>query len=105
MGIRMDQHVGLTKEATEFLARNEIKPAVCNLCERPFPRKLEKIGRYPGMFGDDFPLNRHTLKDGRTADDFLQCAPWSSGPCHFLGLRVSDGTEFTWTEKEIEEWM
>jgi hypothetical protein len=59
------------------------------------------VGEYTGF--NDYPLHRHQLKDGRTADEFLQAISWSSGPMFFLGLRVSDGTEFAWSEEEIEQ--
>jgi len=103
--MRMDQFAGLTKDASKFLTDNEVESTICNHCKRPFPRKLELIGTYIGMFMSEYPLHRHVLKDGKTADEFLQCAPWSSGPIHFLGLRVSDGTEFLWPVGEIDEWM
>jgi hypothetical protein len=105
MGIRMDQHAGLTNEAREFLARNRLEPAICSLCERPFPYEMEKIGTYRGMFDNKYPLYRHILKDGRTADEFLQCSPWSSGPVFFFGLRVSDGLQFMWSDEEMNEWL
>jgi hypothetical protein len=56
------------------------------------------------MFDQEYHLYRHALKDGRTADEFLQVAPWSSGPMFFIGLKVSDGVEFIWTEEEIASY-
>lgn len=103
MGIREDQFMGFTDEARAFLEEYEVPQETCEFCLRPFPRKLEEIDHYFGMFDTKYPLFRHVLKDGRTADGFLQAAPWSSGPVLFLGLRVSDGTEFLWTEKEMDE--
>ena len=103
MGIRCDQFVGLPPAAVAFLEEHEVPQEVCEHCERPFPRSLEEIGSYQGMFDIDFPLHRRVLKDGRTADEFHQTSPWNCGPIHHLGLRVSDGTEFVWTEEEIEE--
>lgn len=103
MGIREDQFLGLPEAAITFLAENEVPEVSCPHCGRPFARNYEKVGVYHGMFDNEYPLHRHVLKDGRTADEFLQAAPWSSGPVHFLGLRVSDGTEFTWTEDEIDD--
>ncbi len=102
MGIRCDQFIGLPLAAEAFLKEHEVSQEVCEHCERSFPRSLKQIGSYCGMFGDKFPLHRHILKDGRTADEFHQVSPWCSGPVHHLGLRVSDGTEFVWTEEEIE---
>jgi hypothetical protein len=54
------------------------------------------------MFGTEYSLIRYYLPDGRTADEFLQADPWSSGPCFFLGLRVSDGQEFLWPQEDID---
>lgn len=103
MGIREDQFMGLPPAADAFLKEHEVPEVCCPSCARPFPRNYEQVGEYHGMFETAYPLHRHVLKDGRTADEFLQAAPWSSGPVHFLGLRVSDGTEFTWTDDEIDE--
>jgi hypothetical protein len=57
-----------------------------------------------GMFDDDsVSLYRHQLTNGLFADEFLQSQPWSSGPCSFIGLKVSNGTEFVWDQKSIDE--
>jgi hypothetical protein len=60
------------------------------------------------MFGQEYPLFRHSLVDGY-ADEFLQTSPWSSGPMFFLGLKIygSSGLldRITWTEEEIEEML
>ena len=103
MGMRCDQFVGLPPAAVTFLEKHQPPLEVCEHCKRPFPRSLEQIGHFLGMFEDEYPLHRYVLKDGRTADEFHQISPWSSGPIHHLGLRVSDGIVFFWTEEEIEE--
>jgi len=103
MGIREDQIWGLTEEAIEFLSENEVPEEVCLHCHRPFPRHLERVDWYEGMFETQYPLYRHVLLGGETAVEFVQTIEWSSGPCIFLGLSVSDGREFLWTEDEIEE--
>ncbi len=100
--MRCDQFMGLPPSADAFLEEHRVKPEVCEHCQRPFPCELEVIGHFNGMCGDEFPLVRYILTDGRTADVFHQTSPWSSGPLHHLGLRVSDGTEFVWTDEEIE---
>lgn len=105
MGIREDQFAGLTPAAHAFLQLHQVPAARCTTCERELPRNLEVIDQYHGMFETAYPLHRHVLRNGLTADEFLQAAPQSSGPIHFLGLRVSDGTEFVWTEDEINEWI
>jgi len=105
VGIREDQFMGLPLAACDFLERNEVPAVYCSECKRPFPRDCAVVDHYYGMFDTKYPLHRHVLKDGRTADEFLQAAPWFSGPIHFLGLRVSDGTEFVWTEDEIDNLL
>ena len=55
------------------------------------------------MFDQEYPLHRHQLNNGFYADEILQASPWSSGPMFFIGLLVSDGKKFLWSEYEIEE--
>lgn len=110
--MRCDQFAGLPSDAGLFLRENEIPGATCPTCaHNPGPR-LEKCGTFEGMFDDEYPLMRHFLTEDRIAEEFLQCAPWSSGPVHFLGLRVykveDDKTltilrEFLWDPSEIAE--
>ena len=97
---RSDQPIGITSEARNWLKDYAIKPEICPECGHQEPLILEKIGTYSGF--NEYSLYRHKLTNGHYADEFLQCTPWSSGPVFFLGLRVSDGTEFTWTGEEIE---
>jgi hypothetical protein len=101
----MDQHAGHCPAAQAFLEQNEVQPKICLHCKRPLPYKRKQVDTFFGMFDEEYPLWQRELKDGRTADEFLQAAPWSSGPVHFLGLQVSDGTVFEWTEEEMEEWL
>lgn len=101
--MRMDQFVGLNPQAVAFLEEKEVPQKVCECCNCLYPRNLEIIGNYEGMFGAKYPLNRHQLQDGTYADEFLQAAPWSSGPMFFLGLRLQDGTEFKWSDTEVGE--
>ncbi len=102
MGIRMDQFKGLPPGAVVYLAEHEVPQEMCPACKRLFPRNLEVIGHYTGMFDNQYPLHRHMLKDGRVADEFLQMTPWDSGPMFYLGLRVSDGLEFIWPEDTFD---
>lgn len=103
--MRCDQLIGLPDDAVKFLKENEVPEEICGCCERAFPRNLEKIGEFVGMFEDCYPLYRHQLVDGGHADEYLQAAPWSSGPCFFLGLLVETvktvGT-FAWSEEDID---
>ncbi len=99
---RSDQFMGLTSEAEDYLEKNEITPETCPHCGSYLAEEREIIGHYSGMFGDEYPLHRHELTDGTTADTFLQASPWDSGPMFFLGLRVGS-KEFLWDKDEIEE--
>jgi len=101
--MRCDQHAGLTKAATEFIVENRLASDVCPCCNHVLHSQKEKIGSYEGF--DSYPLFRYALTGGRQADEFLQAAPWSSGPIFFLGLKVSDGQVFEWTEEEMQEWL
>ena len=96
--MRCDQFMGLPKVAIDFLREHE---ATCPCCKQSLPDK-RPIGYYTGMFEDKYLLVRYTLTDSRTADEFLQAEHLSSGPMFFIGLRVSDGQEFTWTQEEID---
>jgi hypothetical protein len=101
--MRCDQIIGLPVAAREFLCEHGALPEACPHCHRPFDQKLEVCGYWQGMFDEPYNLYRHQLNDGRTAEEFVQADPWSSGPCLFLGLRVSDGTEFLWDQKDIDD--
>lgn len=105
MGMRMDQFAGLAPAALKFLDKNRRPPCTCPACGHVTAAYIEAIEEYTGMFGDAYPLHRYQLEHGKTADEFLQTADWSSGAVHFLGLRLEDGTEFTWTEEERAEWL
>jgi hypothetical protein len=105
--MRCDQILGLPVEAIEFLRKYEVQPEACPHCKRLFDRKLEVCSYYHGMFDDPYNLYRHLLIDGRTAEEFVQADPWSSGPCMFLGLRVYDTnadleSEFLWSQEDID---
>lgn len=103
--MRTDQFAGLPKIATDFLEKNMRPPRICPTCGHVTETFIEQCGTFEGMFGSEYPLRRYPLKHNKFADEFLQEAPWSSGPVHFLGLRLEDGTEYTWTAEEIKEWL
>jgi len=88
--------MGLPPKAVIFLDDNVTQPQVTKTC-----------GTFYGMFGNGYTLYERQLKSGQIAKEFVQAAPWSSGPCFFIGLRVYDtnGTcvqEFLWGEEEID---
>jgi len=99
---RSEQFIGLSPAAKGFLVVNEVPEKVCKECKRTFSRDLEIVDHYIGMFNTEYPLFRHRLINGDHADEFLQAVPWFGGPMFFLGLRLHDLTELTWTEEEIE---
>lgn len=97
--MRCSQPMGLPRAANEFIYQHAKLVDECQHCHRHSGHEVAEIGSY-GMFGE-LKLHRYLLKDGRTADEFVQyCEHWS-GPMEWLGLRVSDGSEFLWTAEEI----
>lgn len=96
---RSSQPMGLPSAALEFLAANEDKPAPCPTCGHQGSGNTAQIGSY-GMF-DELSLVRYQLTRERWADEYIQFEEWWSGPMTWLGLRVSDGTEFKWAAEEI----
>jgi hypothetical protein len=38
------------------------------------------------MFDEDYALSAYKMKDGRTLYEYVQAAPWSSGPVIFTAL-------------------
>jgi hypothetical protein len=105
---RQDQFAGLPDDAVLFLNENVKEPTLCPHCNYMRPFKTEVIGTYTGMFGTEYQLVRHHLKDGGWADDCLQADPWSGGPVFFLALLVygHDGEllcKFCWSDEEINK--
>lgn len=103
--MRCDQMMGLPLEAIAFIEEHAVSRVVCPCCNRPYPRMLEKIGEFVGMFEESYALLRHQLKDGKYADEFLQAAPWSSGPCHFIGLKVFNPAAGELDPVQVFEWL
>jgi hypothetical protein len=101
----MDQFAGLPVAAETFLAENRRPLRICSTCGHVTKTYIEKYDTFLGMFMNEYPLYRHQLKNGQFAEEFLQAAPWSGGPIHFLGLRLSDGTEFKWPEEDMAPWL
>lgn len=112
--MRCTQFAGINDRAREFL--NENRATVSRRCGCPDCKTEhwetfvietydEENGRRRGMFDDGPDLDRHLLKDGRWAYEYVQAVPWSSGPVIFLSLRWEDGTSIDgcdWTDSEIE---
>ena len=103
--MNMDQFPGLSPAGKIFIGRKRRAAHICKTCGHVIGPGTVVIGTFEGIFGMSNPLYRYKLEDGSHADEFIQVASWSSGPCHFLGLRIDDGTELLWTDEEIEEWL
>lgn len=93
--------MGLPESAVAFLHKNAKRLHPCEHCNRDSGPVCREIGR-TGMF-DDLEILEYELNDGRSATEFVQEEIWSSGPMIWMGLRISDGTEFRWSEEEISE--
>lgn len=119
--MRCDQFAGLNGWAREFVRGTSV--LVCaEEVTRVYPdgrretlqpqpvheasiRTEDSGERYSGMFGDEYPLRKYTLPDGRVYFERLQAAPWSSGPVFFLALQDEKGTwvpESLWPQEEID---
>lgn len=104
--MRCEQFAGLAPIAQEFLEAHRLPPRICPTCGQPsFTCTKESVATYETGWGGEDALYRHYLKEDQYADEFLQTVEFSSGPVHFLGLRLQDGTELTWTPEDMEEWL
>lgn len=120
MGIRMDQHMGLNAWASQ-LVRGEPVFSCTERVIRTFPdgrkeeftrdvhessvRKEESGRTYSGMFETEYPLSKYTFLDGRVYQEWVQAAPWSSGPVFFLALCDEEGNvvpESLWADWELD---
>ncbi len=90
---RLYQEIGLTKEAKIFLEENI--------------DKVIKTVHKDYFYGDGPNLCTILLKDGRVAQEFVQEAPWSSGPVAFFGLMIFSNM-VDWASRDEEpiffEW-
>jgi hypothetical protein len=143
MGIRMTQVYGLNEAAESLLAGggDNLVDYVDEVTRRYADGRVLSFtleGRdslvhsapsgenYYGMFdGEEYPLLRHVLPDGRVLVEREYASPWASGPCIFLAL-VEEGApewrpadepayssfglapgawvrETLWTDAEIED--
>ena len=105
--MRHTQFFGLSERAREYLSNNaQIRTTkICPHCKIPIETGLikEKYDSTWGMFEEEIPLYRYTLKNGKTVCEVVQATPWSSGPCIFLCLKDESGKQFCkWPQKEID---
>jgi len=69
---RSTQLIGHTDKVSRFLQK----------C-----KKSDKLKPIKGMFGEDvYMLHKYIDKKGRVWKEFVQTAPWSSGPMIFLAI-------------------
>ncbi len=122
--MRTDQHRGLNQWATLFVrgcgkphfsgkhrtekvvlpdgTEGELEIPVY----KPCVLREESGEFYAGMFDNYYPLFRYTFRSGQVYTEYVQAAPWSSGPMFFLALRDEKGqsvTESLWRDEEIDE--
>lgn len=66
----------------------------------------EEINRADVWYGREVILCRYRFEDGRVLEDYIQAAPWSSGPHTFLALRdvitKEPLAETLWPEETID---
>lgn len=105
--MRCYQHVGLTKEAQEFLAKNVkmVPSTVCPKCGEVISEKMDfrVYAREDVFHGDGPSLHEYNLESGGEVKEIVQAMPWSSGPVGFLCLETEGKRMFEWSEKSIED--
>lgn len=97
--MRCSQSRGLPKEAGEFLRNFAEVKDFCRCCGRDDGYVKEQINEPQGFFSDP-ALFKYTLRDGSTADEYIQREIWDSGPVTWLGLDVG-GRKYEWTQDDI----
>lgn len=120
MGIRCDQHMGLTGAAEELVRGNKVL-LYTEKRKRTYPdgrvewtpsqniydsdvREEDSGMSYTGMFEQKYELSRYIFPDGRVLTEAVQANPWSSGPVFFLALKDEKGEwvkESLWSEEDI----
>lgn len=105
--MRCDQHIGLKKEAREWLEKNcQMEKELCPHCKGFLSQSLKSktYAHYSGMFSDKYPLDEYVTHHGITMREIVQASPWSSGPVFFICLEDEYGNlKFQWSEKEIDD--
>jgi len=110
--------MGLTPAADELITAKEtaVEKGTRTFSDgrtEPFERtitvdlvKKETCGTYLGMFDTEFGLYRYTLPNGKWYEEYVQAAPWSSGPLFYLALKDENGPvkESLWSDEELEDW-
>lgn len=113
--MRCDQHMGLNAWATEFLEAKAVKLVkverittvegqLVSETEYPIPNR-KPCGEYEGMFGNPYTLWEYQTSTLGIVREYVQAAPWSSGPCHFLALKDVEGNPISdslWSQEDID---
>ena len=114
---RSTQVVGLNNRAMVWLIKNnKMVSGKCDCpdCKTEHMKKSawevydKKTGVELGMFDDGPELCKYKLKDNSWVYEYVQDAPWASGPVIFLALRWEDGTpvkESVWKKSEISKYL
>lgn len=104
--MRCYQHMGVTKEAHEFLVENVkmVPSTVCPKCGEVISEKMsiKVYAEEDAFYGDGPSLCEYTLKEGGVVREVVQAMPWSSGPVGFLCLEIEGKRMFEWPEEEID---
>jgi hypothetical protein len=108
--MRCTQYRGLSDAAIKFLQENAAKKVIqkCPNCDYPINQNwiVEDYSYTSGMFGEEIPLKKYTLKDGTKVKEVVQADPWFSGPVIFITLQHEDGSlvpGVDWDQKTIDE--
>lgn len=109
---RCTQIMGLHSRAEQWLQENQkirLHKCSCPYCAKPHREhpvaRFHESAKDLGMFDDGPDLIKYQLKDDSWVYEYVQEAPWSSGPMIFLALRREDQTpieETLWKEEEME---
>ena len=120
--MRCDQYIGLNERAEKLLQLDKTQPVkITTIKEFPNGNIVsethieqqtitvrEKYSTFLQAFNEDPEiLYKHTLENGDVYYEFLQCEPWSSGPCYFIALKDKEGKvaeESLWTDEELEPY-
>lgn len=100
--MRCSQEYGLPQEAMDFLRDNARVKDFCLCCGRDAGYERVQINETDES--ESFPdtaLFRYVLKDGNTADEYIQTEIWDSGPMTWLGLDVNY-RKYEWSQNDIE---
>jgi hypothetical protein len=117
--MRTDQYYGLNSWAKNLVLATQVVSEIgvrkyADDTIEPFIRSevvvpvatITKIGVIEGAFAATVAdLNRYELPSGEVFEEYVQAAPWHSGPCYYIALKDAEGNlvrRSLWTRKEIQ---